>query len=130
VGYTYCVELSADEAIQAGAREVRFDRPLAFYVENFIGFPVGMAVPTGYYDRVRALWVPSPNGRVVQVTGILNNLAGLDTDGDGALSKAEAESAKMSRLLRDFDKLDKNKDGKLTADEMAAAPHHKMMPQP
>jgi RHS repeat-associated protein len=89
VGYTYCVELSADEAIQAGAREVRFDRPLAFYVENFIGFPVGMAVPTGYYDRVRALWVPSPNGRVVQVTGILNNLAALDTDGDGAPDGSE-----------------------------------------
>jgi ribulose-5-phosphate 4-epimerase/fuculose-1-phosphate aldolase len=53
-----------------------------------------------------------------------------DTDGDGALSKAEAEAAKMQRLVRDFDKLDKNKDGKLTADEMAAAPHHKMTPQP
>jgi Ca2+-binding EF-hand superfamily protein len=53
-----------------------------------------------------------------------------DTDGDGALSKAEAEAAKMPRLVRDFDKLDKNKDGKLTADEMAAVPHHKMTPQP
>ena len=51
-------------------------------------------------------------------------------NGDGALSKAEAEAAKMQRLVRDFDKLDKNKDGKLTADEMAAAPHHKMTPQP
>ena len=53
-----------------------------------------------------------------------------DTDGDGALSKAEAEAAKMPRLVRDFDKLDKNKDGKLTPDEMAAAPHHKHAPQP
>jgi hypothetical protein len=53
-----------------------------------------------------------------------------DTDGDGALSKAEAEAAKMQRLVRDFDKLDKNKDGKLTADEMAAAPHRKMTTQP
>jgi Ca2+-binding EF-hand superfamily protein len=53
-----------------------------------------------------------------------------DTDGDGALSKAEAEAAKMQRLVRDFDRLDKNKDGKLTADEMAAVPHHKMTPQP
>ncbi len=53
-----------------------------------------------------------------------------DTDGDGALSKAEAEAAKLPRLLRDFDKLDKNKDGKLTPDEMAAAPHHKPATQP
>jgi Ca2+-binding EF-hand superfamily protein len=53
-----------------------------------------------------------------------------DTDGDGALSKAEAEAAKMLRLVRDFDKLDKNKDGKLTPDEVAASPHHKHAPQP
>ncbi len=51
-----------------------------------------------------------------------------DTDGDGALSKAEAEAGKMPRLVRDFDKLDKNKDGKLTQDEIAAAPHNKMTP--
>lgn len=40
-----------------------------------------------------------------------------DKDGDGALSRAEAEAAGMKRLSRDFDKLDKNKDGKLTPDE-------------
>ena len=51
-----------------------------------------------------------------------------DTDGDGALSKAEAEAGKMPRLVRDFEKLDKNKDGKLTQDEIAAAPHNKMTP--
>ncbi len=41
-----------------------------------------------------------------------------DIDGDGALSRAEVEAAGMKRPLRDFDKLDKNKDGKLTPDEM------------
>lgn len=41
-----------------------------------------------------------------------------DKDGDGALSRAEVESAHMKRLSRDFDKLDTNKDGKLTEDEM------------
>ena len=43
-----------------------------------------------------------------------------DKDGDGALSRAEVEAAKMQRLARDFDKLDKNKDGKLTPDELRA----------
>ena len=47
-----------------------------------------------------------------------------DKDGDGALSKAEVDAAKMSHLSRDFDKLDKNKDGKLTPDEIRA-----MMPE-
>ncbi|GIW09186.1 MAG: hypothetical protein KatS3mg061_0243 [Dehalococcoidia bacterium] len=58
-GYTYAVELSADEALAAGAREVRFSGPVYFYVENFIGFPVGVVVPAGYYDRQR--------GRVVAI---------------------------------------------------------------
>ena len=41
-----------------------------------------------------------------------------DKDGDGSLSRAEVESAHMKRLSRDFDKLDTNKDGKLSEDEM------------
>lgn len=41
-----------------------------------------------------------------------------DKDGDGALSRAEVDSAKMPMLSRDFDKLDVNKDGKLTPDEL------------
>ena len=41
-----------------------------------------------------------------------------DKDGDGSLSRAEVEAAHMKRLSRDFDKLDTNKDGKLSEDEM------------
>jgi Ca2+-binding EF-hand superfamily protein len=44
-----------------------------------------------------------------------------DKDGDGLLSKAEAESADMPRLVRDFDKLDRNKDGKLSHEEAEAS---------
>lgn len=43
-----------------------------------------------------------------------------DKDGDGMLTKAEAESGDMPRLVRDFDKLDKNKDGKLSHEEVEA----------
>lgn len=41
--------------------------PLPFYVENFLGFPVGMSVPLGSYDLAAARWVPTPNGRVLRV---------------------------------------------------------------
>jgi hypothetical protein len=58
-GYTYAVELSADEAIAAGATEVRFSQPLYFYVDNFLNFPVGGIVPAGYYDQKRGQWIPS-----------------------------------------------------------------------
>ena len=41
-----------------------------------------------------------------------------DKDGDGALSRAEVDAADMPMLSRNFEKLDRNKDGKLTTEEM------------
>ncbi|ADH85039.1 YD repeat protein [Desulfurivibrio alkaliphilus AHT 2] len=90
IAYTYCVELSVDEAMAAGATEVRFSQPVTFYLDNFIDFPVGGIVPSGYYDRVRGVWVPSENGRVVKVIGINNGLAELDISGNGQADSAEA----------------------------------------
>ncbi|MCL6615210.1 MAG: carboxypeptidase-like regulatory domain-containing protein, partial [Firmicutes bacterium] len=84
VGYTYCVELSADEA-----EEVRFDRPVYLYVENFLNFPVGGVVPVGYYDRAKGVWVPSANERVIRVLGIQDDKALLDVDGSGAPASGE-----------------------------------------
>ncbi len=43
-----------------------------------------------------------------------------DTDGDGALSKAEAEKS-IPRLAKHFDEIDANRDGKITQDEMKAS---------
>jgi Ca2+-binding EF-hand superfamily protein len=42
-----------------------------------------------------------------------------DTDGDGAISRAEAEKH-APRLAQKFDLIDANKDGKLTQDELRA----------
>lgn len=48
-----------------------------------------------------------------------------DKDGDGALSRAEVDAGNLPRLARDFDKLDTNKDGKLSADEIRVGmPRH------
>jgi Ca2+-binding EF-hand superfamily protein len=53
-----------------------------------------------------------------------------DKDGDGALSRAEVDAADMTMLSRNFEKLDKNKDGKLTTDEMRSGmmPHRQPAP--
>jgi RHS repeat-associated protein len=83
-GYTYAAELSVDEAVAAGATQVRFDRPVPFYLENFLGMPVGQAVPFGTYDRLRGVWVPEDNGRVIKIVSISDGKAAVDTDGDGA----------------------------------------------
>ena len=87
-GYTYAAEFSVDEALKAGATEVRFDKPVINYTENFIGAPVGSPVPTGYYDREQAEWVPSENGRVIEVVSETGGVAGVDVDGDGAAEPA------------------------------------------
>ena len=82
--FTYCVELSVD-----GVERVRFEKPVTIWVDNFLNFPIGVAVPVGYYDRDRGVWVPLENGVVVQLLdtepvgspdGIVD---ALDADGDG-----------------------------------------------
>ncbi|CAK8718667.1 hypothetical protein GCAAIG_08125 [Candidatus Electronema halotolerans] len=75
--YTYCSELSVD-----GAARVRFDKPVTVWVDNFLGFEVGEAVPVGYYDRDRGVWVPSENGLVVKL---------LDVDGDGVVDALDSD---------------------------------------
>jgi len=75
--YTYCAELSVDEA-----ERVRFDKPVVFWVDNFLGFDVGEIVPVGYYDRDRGVWVPSDNGVVVRL---------LDTDSDGIVDAVDSD---------------------------------------
>ncbi|MEO7181305.1 MAG: RHS repeat-associated core domain-containing protein [Gemmatimonadaceae bacterium] len=84
--YTYAAELSVDEAIAAGATSVEFTKPVSIFVENFIGFPVGIAVPVATYDRRRALWIPEANGRVIKVVGTNGGVAQLDVSGGGVAS--------------------------------------------
>jgi RHS repeat-associated protein len=103
-GYTYAVELSVDEAVEAGATEVRFDKPVVTYVDNFLEFPVGGAVPIGYYDRLEGRWEASENGRVIKIVGESGGRADVDIDGDGtaddgaALGITDAERQRLADL--------------------------------
>jgi RHS repeat-associated protein len=106
-GYTYAAELSVDEAQAAGATQVNFDHPLYNYVTNFLGFPVGMAVPAGYYDRTQGRWLPSDNGTVIKILGQRGGLADVDANGDGnadtptqltALGFTDAERQQLATL--------------------------------
>jgi len=84
--YTYAVEYSVDEALAAGAREVRFSQPVAAYVENFLDFPIGLRVPAGYYDRTQTRWAPAENGRVIKILGVTAGNADIDATGSGQAS--------------------------------------------
>jgi len=78
--YTYAAELSLDEAITAGASSVQFSKPVTFYVENFLNYPVGTWVPFGYYDRQKARWIAEQDGRVVKVLSIVSGKAVVAVD--------------------------------------------------
>jgi choice-of-anchor A domain-containing protein/RHS repeat-associated protein len=90
--YTYAVELSVDQALQEGAkidgRDVLFDRPVSFYVDNFMGFPAGELVPTGYYDNTAGEWKAIDDGRILRVLSIVDGRAVLDAEGQGSPASA------------------------------------------
>ncbi|MBI5783125.1 MAG: hypothetical protein HZA69_05245, partial [Gammaproteobacteria bacterium] len=92
--YTYAIELSVDQADNAGAKDVRFSQSVPFYIENFLNINVGAPVPLGSFDRDKDAWVPSDSGRVVKILGVAGGLANLDIDG----SNAPASAAQLAAL--------------------------------
>ncbi len=88
-GYTYAVELSADEAVAVGG-SVSFSSKVSLFVDNFLGFPVGGVVPGGSYDTQQAQWTPHDNGRVIKIVSISGGRADLDVTGDGVADTGAA----------------------------------------
>ncbi len=93
--YTYCAEFSVD-----GARNVRFEKPVFAWVNNFLGFEVGEIVPSGSYDRDKGVWVPIDNGRVVRLLDTDNDgiSDALDADGDGLADDMNADGSFADEL--------------------------------
>ena len=92
--YTYAVELGADEAVaKVNGRDVVFNQPVIFYVENFMKVPVGQIVPVGFYDPAQSTWIGAPNGQVIKVLSVSNGMANVDVDGDGIADGAAALAA-------------------------------------
>jgi len=104
--YTYAVEFSADEALAAGAARIEFSEPVINYVENFLGYPTGIPVPTGYYDAAKASWLASDDGRVIEILSVGAGVAEVDTTGDGAadngvdIGVTEAERQTLGELYQ------------------------------
>src|SRR5439155_9822209 len=85
-GYTYAAEFTARgidaDRVEFHNAQDSTELPRLF-LENFVGFPVGVDVPTGAYDRSDGVWSPAPSGRVI---GVLRNDGSgfeLDTKGTG-----------------------------------------------
>ena len=88
--YTYAVELSIDEALAAGARQVTFDTPVPYYLDNFIGFPVGVTVPAGYYDSEQGMWIAARSGVIIEILDTTGGYAEIDVDGSGLAADSMA----------------------------------------
>ena len=84
--YTYAVEYSVDQALAAGAQSVEFSKPVVGYTDDFLGFPIGAAVPVGYYDRSKGAWLAMPDGRVIELVAEQDGRAQLDVTGAGSVS--------------------------------------------
>lgn len=94
IAYTWAAEISADEAIVAGASRVDFNQPIYLHLENFLDFPVGEPIPLGYYDRNKAAWVGSDDGRVIEILSVNGQgLAEIDVDGTGQPASATTLTA-------------------------------------
>ncbi|PSQ91899.1 MAG: hypothetical protein BRD57_03690, partial [Proteobacteria bacterium SW_6_67_9] len=109
--YTYAVELSVNQMRERGVKQagkgVRFSEPVPFYVDNFLDFPTGEVVPTGYYNGDAGEWVPYDDGRIVEILDEDAGRAVLDVTGDGdaattdeleALGITAAERTRLAKL--------------------------------
>lgn len=92
--YTYAVDLSLDEAQSAGATTVQFSQPVPVYVNNYLGIPIGTAVPAGWYDPTVGAWKGSTDGVVLKFLGVdASGDAEVDLTGSGTPATATQLSA-------------------------------------
>ena len=85
--FTFCAEFTAD-----GVKRIKFANPVTVFVNNFLGFDVGLIVPVGYYDTDLGYWIPKENAKVVRL---------LDTDGDGVVDALDANDDNIADDLNE-----------------------------
>jgi hypothetical protein len=106
-GYTYAANFSFDEGQAAGATNVQFNQPVISYTQNFLNWPVGLNVPSLYFDQKKGLWIEGAKGVVLKILSVSGGMANLDVDGSGnpasaatlsSLGITDAERQELARL--------------------------------
>lgn len=77
-GVTMAAELRLEDTLGDVLEGYTLSAPAFVWVDNFLGFPVGTAVPAGSYDGALAAWRTEEDGRVLRVG------AGCTIEGAGA----------------------------------------------
>ena len=93
IGYTYALQVSADEAIAAANARVELSEPVYVYVDDFLQLGAGFHVPLGNWDPVRSAWLGSGDGSSIKILGVDNGVTQIDTDGDDVADDAAALAA-------------------------------------
>lgn len=90
--YTHCMDLAIVDPNTPGLKNVTFSKPVAYYVENFLGFPVGTKIPAGSYSP-GAGWKGEEDGHVIQVLSTTGGSASIDVTGDAVADTGAALTA-------------------------------------
>jgi|GEM_PF-614797 len=106
--FLYGVELSVDEAIAAGAKQVDFNKFIPVYIDNFNSSQPGRPVPVSWYDYENSLWEPMQDGVVVKILREENGKAVLDVTGNGEatpfqLAVLGISDQELSKLAEEYD---------------------------
>ena len=99
VAMTFAFELTADELLSTGAKDVQFSQPVSLYLENIMNFPVGLTVPMGCLNKQTGLWETSDNGRVLKILSTSGGVAAIDYNGDGVAEPQDTLVAKGISLV-------------------------------
>ncbi|MBH46649.1 MAG: hypothetical protein CME71_00605 [Halobacteriovorax sp.] len=83
--YTLAANFHVDEAAAIGAETVTFNKPVFYYVDNFLSAPAGSAVPLATYDEKCGAWIPGKDGYIIDILGVVNGYAQIDANGDGVV---------------------------------------------
>ena len=105
--YTYAAEFSVDGVAEDAS--VQFSQPVTSYLldhddsegSEFLGFPVGLAVPVGSYNRATATWEGELNGVVIGIVSESGGLADVDTTGDGVADNGDGTVGLLSDAERE-----------------------------
>ena len=68
---------------EANSNRVDFSQPVPIYIDNYLNLDTGTRLPIQRYDTENANWTAEPDGRVVEIAGIVNDKAVLKLDGTG-----------------------------------------------